>query len=118
MNFITGPVTFILNVLSSGEFALKESDEIVASGQIKASFVSDKELLDLASPKTKKDEFLPLESSDIYKELRLKGYDYKDSFRGIKLIDNTGKRINCNHMFLHYTIFLVNICYIKWISLI
>lgn len=64
----------------------------MASGQISSPNAIDKELLNLASPKTKKDEFLPLKSVEIYKELRLKGYDYKDSFRGIQLIDNTGKK--------------------------
>lgn len=72
---------------------LKESEEIVASGQISTSTTIDKELLNLASSKTKKDEFLPLKSAEIYKELRLKGYDYKGAFRGIQLIDNTGIHI-------------------------
>lgn len=82
-----------MNVLPSGEFELKESDEIVASGQISAPTTTDKELLNLVSPRAKKDEFLPLESTEIYKELRLKGYDYKGPFRGIKSIDNKGKYI-------------------------
>lgn len=82
-----------MNILTSGEFELKESEEIVASGQISASTTIDKELLNLASSKTKKDEFLPLKSAEIYKELRLKGYDYKGPFRGIQLIDNAGIQI-------------------------
>lgn len=93
VNFKLGQIKFILNVLPSGEFELKESGEIVASGQISAPSTIDKELLNLVSPKTKKDEFLPLESTEIYKELRLKGYDYKDPFRGIKSINNIGKYI-------------------------
>lgn len=75
----------------SGEFELKESNEIVASGQISMPAAIDKELLDLAAPKTKRDEFLPLNSAEIYKELRLKFYDYKGQYRGIQQIDNTGK---------------------------
>lgn len=89
---VIGAIKFTLNVLSSGEFELRESGEIVASGQIKASNAVDKELLNLASPKMKKDEYLPLESTEVYKELRLKGYDYKNKFRGIQLIDNIGKK--------------------------
>lgn len=96
--------------MTSGEFELIESDEIVASGQISSSNSIEKELLNLASLKTKKDEFLPLKSSEIYKELRLKGYDYKGPFRGIQLIDNTGKHINFNCMnkfkFKFYNTFL------------
>lgn len=86
-----------MNILASGEFVLKESEEIVASGQIRTSTTIDKELLNLASPKTKKDEFLPLKSAEIYKELRLKGYDYKGAFRGIQLIDNNGIYIYGNY---------------------
>jgi len=88
-----GSVKFVLNVLASGQFELKESNNIVASGQISTPTSIDKELLNLSSPKIKKDRFLPLESAEIYKELRLKGYDYKGQFRGIQSIDNTGKTI-------------------------
>lgn len=83
----------MLNVLASGEFELKESNQLVASGQISTSTTIDKELLNLISPKIKKNEFLPLKSAEVYKELRLKGYDYKGPFRGIQLIDNTGKHL-------------------------
>lgn len=78
-------------MLASGQFQLNESNEIVASGQIDVSTTIDKELLNLTTPRVKKDEYLPLKSAEIYKELRLKGYDYKGPFRGIQLIDNTGK---------------------------
>lgn len=93
INFNIGQLTFVLSVLASGEFELKESNQLVASGQVSTSATIDKELLNLVSPKTKKNEFLPLKSAEVYKELRLKGYDYKDPFRGIQLIDNTGKHI-------------------------
>jgi len=85
-----GELKFVLSVLASGEFELKESNEIVASGQIRASNTVEKELLNLFPSKTKSGKFLPLKSADIYKELRLKGYDYKEPYRGIKLIDNIG----------------------------
>jgi len=83
-----------LNVLSSGEFELKESDTIVASGQISTSTSIEKEFLKLATPKNKKPKHLPLDSTDVYKELRLKGYDYNGPFRGIQKIDHTGKLYN------------------------
>lgn len=76
----------------SGEFELKESGTVVASGQISTTATVDKELLNLTTPKTKKTtQYLPLDSTDVYKELRLKGYDYKGPFRGIQSIDHTGK---------------------------
>lgn len=89
--------------MPSGEFELKESGEIVASGQISAPATTDKELLNLVSPKTKKDEFLPLTSAEIYKELRLKGYDYKGPFRGIKSINNIGKYAFCYKIRMYFT---------------
>lgn len=82
-----------MNILASGQFELKESNGIVASGQISTPTTIDKELLNLSSPTIKKDKFLPLESAEIYKELRLKGYDYNGQFRGIQSIDNKGKAI-------------------------
>lgn len=88
--FHLGELQFVLSVLASGEFELKESNQIVASGQIRASNAVEKELLNLIPSKTKSGKFLPLKSADIYKELRLKGYDYKEPFRGIKSIDNIG----------------------------
>ncbi len=36
-------------------------------------------------------KYLPLTTEDIYKELRLQGYEYHGSFKGIKLADNEGK---------------------------
>jgi len=83
-----------LNVLSSGEFELKESHTVVVSGQISTSTTIEKEFLKLATPKNKNPQYLPLDSTDVYKELRLKGYDYNGPFRGIQKIDHTGKLSN------------------------
>jgi len=66
----------------------------VASGQISTSTSIEKELFKLATPKYKKPQYLPLDSTDVYKELRLKGYDYNGKFRGIQKIDHTGKLPN------------------------
>jgi len=82
-----------LSVLASGEFELKESGKVVASGQISTSATIEKELSKLVTPKNKKPQYLPLDSADVYKDLRLKGYDYKGPFRGIQKVDHTGKII-------------------------
>jgi len=66
----------------------------VVSGQISTSATVEKELMKLAAPKNKKPQYLPLDSNDVYKELRLKGYDYHGSFRGIQKIDHKGKLIS------------------------
>jgi len=97
-----GVVKFDLSVLSSGEFELKESDKIVASGQISTSATIEKELSKLVTLKNKKPQHLPLDSADVYKELRLKGYDYKGPFRGIQKIDHTGYYVNFNGNWLAF----------------
>uniref|UniRef100_A0A2H8TY64 Fatty acid synthase n=1 Tax=Melanaphis sacchari TaxID=742174 RepID=A0A2H8TY64_9HEMI len=89
-----GVVQFVLNVLTSGEFELKQSGTIVASGQISTSATIEKELMKLITPKNKKSQYLPLDSSDVYKELRLKGYNYKGPFKGIQKVDDTGYYVN------------------------
>ncbi|KAL4113184.1 hypothetical protein QTP88_016854 [Uroleucon formosanum] len=109
-----GVVKFVLNVLSSGEFELKESDTIVASGQISTSTTIGNEFLKLAKPKNKKPQYLPLDSADVYKELRLKGYDYNGPFRGIQKIDNTEYHVNFNGNWL---VFLENLFQIPVLQL-
>jgi len=37
---------------------------------------------------------LPLKSGDIYKDLGLRGYDYKGLFKGVKESDNRGEILN------------------------
>jgi len=74
----------------SGQFEICENDSVVASGRIsllsEAGTSDDEEcptpVLD-SGP-------LPLNSDDIYKELRLRGYDYGPTFRGILSADGTG----------------------------
>jgi len=74
----------------SGQFEISENESVVASGRISI----------LAEPGTSDDEgptpmldsgSLPLNSDDIYKELRLRGYDYGPTFRGILSADGSGK---------------------------
>jgi len=74
----------------SGQFEICDSDSVVASGRI--SLLTDSEQSDDECPMPVVDtEPLPLNSDDIYKELRLRGYDYGPSFRGIHSADGTGR---------------------------
>ena len=75
----------------SGQFDICENESVVASGHI--SVLTEPEMSD-------DDECLKsvldagplrLNSDDIYKELRLRGYDYGPTFRGIVSADGTGK---------------------------
>ncbi|KAG8224696.1 hypothetical protein J437_LFUL006083 [Ladona fulva] len=92
-----GAVKLLVNIFeSSGEFELSEGGSVAVSGKIFASENPDKDMLKLPKPQSKltKDPLappiLPLATNDVYKELRLRGYDYGGIFRGIKESDNEG----------------------------
>lgn len=73
----------------SGQFEICENDSVVASGRI--SLLSESGTSDEECPAPVVDNGpLPLNSDDVYKELRLRGYDYGPTFRGILSADGTG----------------------------
>ncbi|XP_064637682.1 fatty acid synthase-like isoform X2 [Lineus longissimus] len=85
-----GIVKFEVNIIhGTGEFEVMESGTVAASGKISPLegpvnrfpvHVGGEEAVDL----------IQLSSEDIYKELRLRGYDYGPTFQGIVLVNNTG----------------------------
>lgn len=85
-----GSVKFLINIFDgSGEFEICEGGSVAVSGKIYSPDDISKEILDLPKPKeVSGSDILPLSSSDIYKELRLRGYDYDGIFRGIASSDN------------------------------
>lgn len=91
-----GMVRFLINIFEgSGEFEICESGSVAVAGKIRVPEEPAKEFLTLPKLVTKaeKDDH-PLVKADIYKELRLRGYDYDGIFRGIDSSDpygNTGK---------------------------
>ncbi|XP_039309372.1 fatty acid synthase-like [Solenopsis invicta] len=74
----------------TGDFEICEAGTIVASGNVYVSEAIAKDQLELLPPSITPidDEILPLTSEDIYKELRLRGYEYCNIFQGIKSCDN------------------------------
>lgn len=88
-----GAVKFLVNIFDgSGEFEICESGAVVVRGKIKESPGYEKESLSLGPlPKVAKDSF-ELQKSEIYKDLRLRGYDYKEIFRGVINADDLGNR--------------------------
>lgn len=87
-----GSVKFLINIFEgSGEFELCEGGSVAVSGKIYTPEDINKEVLNLPQPtiKVEKDA-LPLTTPDVYKELRLRGYDYEGIFRGILESDNYG----------------------------
>ena len=75
----------------SGQFEVIENESAVVSGRISIltePVVSGDDDDDLTAVR---EGPLPLNCDDIYKELRLRGYDYDPMFRGILSADGTGK---------------------------
>ena len=73
---------------STGHFEVSESGSLVVSGRVTIPNTT----LDLEMTSTTTEESLMrLKSSDVYKELRLRGYDYGPTFQGISSVDELGK---------------------------
>ncbi|XP_039308272.1 fatty acid synthase [Solenopsis invicta] len=90
-----GTVKFSITIFEgTGDFEICEAGTIVVSGNVHASEAIEKDQLKLQPPpipSTDADgDILPLNAKDIYKELRLRGYEYRDIFQGIKSCDNYG----------------------------
>ncbi|XP_053612449.1 fatty acid synthase-like [Plodia interpunctella] len=86
------PVRFLVNILDgTGEFDICEGGSVAVTGKVRIAEDPAEEWLDSEIPKASNEpSLLPLTSQDIYKELRLRGYDYKDIFRGIKTANARG----------------------------
>ncbi|XP_076272609.1 fatty acid synthase 1 [Rhynchophorus ferrugineus] len=101
-----GSVKFLINIFDgTGEFELCEGGSVAVTGKISVPEDVSKETLNLSKPviKQEKDVF-PLNSSDIYKELRLRGYDYGGIFKGITESDNRGisGKLRWNNSWISY----------------
>lgn len=89
-----GPVRFAVNIFEgTGDFEICETGTVAVSGNIRASNNIKNDQLTLP-PLSRQvalsEETLPLDSKDIYKELRLRGYEYRGIFQGIKSSDSHG----------------------------
>ena len=90
------PATLLLTFQhGSGRFEFcQEDDQVVVTGSI-GSRVEKKTKASVALDTSPKQDsngpFLPLNTDDIYKEFRLRGYNYSGLFQGIHRMDNEGK---------------------------
>lgn len=83
-----GSVKFGLNFFDgSGKFEICEGGSLAVSGTIKVPENIEMEELPLDPMPYDKKSGLVLERGDVYKELRLRGYDYGGLFRGINKTD-------------------------------
>ena len=95
-----GKVTLVTSIATgSGQFEVCENDTLVVSGRIYAGSggvraTTDNDDDELDEPVTPEVSALPLNTGDVYKELRLRGYDYGPTFQGIVSADGYGALIN------------------------
>lgn len=88
-----GTVKFSIIIFEgTGDFEICETGTTVVSGNVRVSETIEKDQLKLQPPPVSSTdkEILPLNTTDIYKELRLRGYEYRDIFQGIKSCNNHG----------------------------
>lgn len=76
----------------SGNFEVFEGGETVVSGTVRVpdNVSHERALLEFTEPQTS-DDLLELSSEDIYKELRLRGYNYRGAFCGLVSLDKSGE---------------------------
>ncbi|XP_011499008.1 PREDICTED: fatty acid synthase [Ceratosolen solmsi marchali] len=87
-----GSVKFLINVFDgTGDFEICEGGSVAVTGKIRRPENVEKEQLKLPMPSgSKEPELLELKTEDVYKDLRLRGYDYSGYFQGILSADNRG----------------------------
>ena len=106
---LTGSVKFEVNITpGTGYFEVCENSALVASGRIYAPEgpVLEVPIHDEMSLSEKDPEIINLSKADVYKELRLRGYDYGPTFQGILSASNKGS-------WTHYKqeVFIVTNCH-------
>ncbi|KAH3871939.1 hypothetical protein DPMN_035154, partial [Dreissena polymorpha] len=84
-----GKVHFLVTVMSgTGNFEILEGGSVVANGRV-TSLEDGDAIVPTGLPGETTGDF-QLSAADIYKELRLRGYDYGPTFQGIHAADMTG----------------------------
>ncbi|XP_050423114.1 fatty acid synthase-like isoform X2 [Adelges cooleyi] len=85
-----GNVNFLINIFEgTGNFEICEGGSVAVTGKIYIPEDIELEQLELPEPDVEENG-LSLKTNDIYKDLGLRGYDYKGVFRGVKEADNRG----------------------------
>jgi len=75
--------------ITDGKFEITEGDSIVVTGTVYETLNPEQEMVstDLLSANSEDEN---MTERDIYKELKLRGYQYKDFFRGLKSASTSG----------------------------
>jgi fatty acid synthase len=102
---LAGIIEFAIMVQKgSGNFEVFEGGAAVVSGTVRVpeNVSHERASLEFFEPKTS-DDLLELSSQDIYKELRLRGYNYQGDFCGLVSLDSCGECLVRNRFFLLVT---------------
>ena len=84
------PATLVFTMQhGTGNFEFCHDGQVAVTGNVGCQ-PENKINSPVALPRTDS-AWLPLNTDDIYKELRLRGYNYSGLFQGIRRIDNEGK---------------------------
>ncbi|XP_069677436.1 fatty acid synthase-like isoform X2 [Periplaneta americana] len=88
-----GSVEFIVMVQKgSGKFEVAEGGAAIVSGLVRVTQNITREITPLPLPAScSSDDLIERNSRDIYKELRLRGYNYQGLFRGLVAMDSYGE---------------------------
>jgi len=88
----------------TGNFEVVEGGAAVVSGRVQVpdNISHERASLEFFEPQTS-DDLLELSSRDIYKELRLRGYNYQGDFCGLVSLDSCGECLVRNRFFLLVT---------------
>lgn len=112
-----GNVEFIVMVQKgSGTFEVVESGAPVVTGRLYIPTDVDKEMIDMP-PHPYELQDTDLNSKDIYKELRLRGYNYKGLFRSLNRVNLDGefKLPYYNCCIFYYFFSLFSHCWTSWV---
>ncbi|KAJ8891050.1 hypothetical protein PR048_010559 [Dryococelus australis] len=87
-----GAVRFLVNVLDgTGAFEVCESGSVAATGRVRPLSESDA-FLDSGDPDVGAAEAVHMTGREVYRALKLRGYDYSGVFKGIASADTDGVR--------------------------
>lgn len=85
------PTRFLISILDgSGDFEVREGGGVAVTGTVRLAGEQDAPLALPAGAPVAGEGLLPLDTDDVYKELRLRGYNYGGVFRGIRTSDARG----------------------------
>ena len=99
INFMfVGSLKFCLSLIpATGNFEIEEKGELVCSGCVyhRAGSLCTVDSLEETTPLSpSRQHERELKMDDVYKLLRLRGYEYRGKFKGILLAENRGERKN------------------------